>query len=293
MNDDERITWDYCAPIRLQWYSEPIQDIRLDDEITLAARPSWLHIDWSPQSFDAISESPYALIGSYTTGPIFGGLLGEWARQRAITARCEMVQLAAWCVAASDFTISRALHRVRDDQPNHLHHQVGGAYRLPTIGSPPRLSQSDLGRVALLFAASKRCGPNGTVGTALRMALRALGEREPDIRLVLQWVALEALFGVGTGEQNFKLSTHIALFCGETAEERHRLAKLAKDLYTRRGKVVHGEGRDTLDEEINDCIALEGVVRRALTKILLDENLLAKFEGKAARKSYLAGLVLD
>jgi hypothetical protein len=138
------------------------------------------------------------------------------------------------------------------------------------------LTSADLLKAAGLFKTIDALPRHGTVWAALRILRKALSESMWDLRIALQWVALEALFGVDAqGELRFRLSTHLALYLGENYDERLKIAKTAKDLYGVRSKVVHGSRSAGIadDAMVSHCTSLEDLVRRAIEKILIGGQL--------------------
>jgi len=135
----------------------------------------------------------------------------------------------------------------------------------------------------------------GTIWTASRILWKALNDEVWEVRLLLLWVALEALYGPeDSREINFRISQRIAFFLGTNGDDRRRLYSEAKDGYTWRSKAVHGARLKTVDESTRLRVWAEAelLIRRTLVKILLDSDLTSSFDSKN-RERLLDDLVFE
>jgi hypothetical protein len=123
------------------------------------------------------------------------------------------------------------------------------------------------------------------------MLHKALHERFWFVRLLIVWVALEALFGPQERQQlTHQLCERISLFIHGPTDEGQELFISLKKSYGIRSKVVHGGGLgDGSDKGVKDLQFIEQALRGAITKIFSSQKLLDVFSSKQ-RESYLQKL---
>lgn len=129
--------------------------------------------------------------------------------------------------------------------------------------------------------------------TAIQMMLMSLRERKWELRYLLQWIALEALFGPEEpNETTFRLSHRVALFLSDNLDERRQTFRDAKVAYRWRSKIVHGGrlGKLSGEKSLELSENTEGFLRKSFRKIFLTSALLARFEGD--REQFLDDLAL-
>ncbi len=131
-----------------------------------------------------------------------------------------------------------------------------------------------------------------SVWTAIRCLVPALENSTEEIRYLLLWVGLEALFGANA-EITHRISQRIAFFVGKDRSEARGLYRSAKKAYEFRSKVAHGVWRT--DESSTKLTGeTETLLRKALVKLLLDGEIAKPFLGKSdSREKYLDWLVFD
>jgi hypothetical protein len=103
---------------------------------------------------------------------------------------------------------------------------------------------------------------------------------------------LEALFGPeGPSETTYRLAQRIALFLGETREDKRRLFDEAKQAYSWRSKIVHGRRLSKLIPEKSEKLSVvaEDLIRAAFVKIVNAPELLRQFDS-TNRDEFLDGL---
>ena len=134
------------------------------------------------------------------------------------------------------------------------------ALRAPTLTSQP--STSRMSR-ALNFAAGAR-------------AFNDVGWKD-----VLYCTALESLFSTDATELTHKVSHRIAIFLGNTIEQRTNLFAKVKKAYTFRSKVVHGDviGKENTDQVAAVCTEIDAILRQIILKIATNPDLLKLFQG--------------
>ncbi|GMU66805.1 MAG: hypothetical protein AMXMBFR36_30790 [Acidobacteriota bacterium] len=92
--------------------------------------------------------------------------------------------------------------------------------------------------------------------------------------------ALEALFATDTQELSHKLSERVALFLGESLDERKEIFTAVKAAYRLRSRVLHGDRLTRKDAASISAIAkgVDAIARRALAKLLGSPSLYELFE---------------
>jgi hypothetical protein len=154
-------------------------------------------------------------------------------------------------------------------------------------------TKADLARCRRIFAALGRLQPGSPLraASALWTGLRA----EDEVRYLLVWVALEALFGPKDGhEVTHRVAERIALFLSPRLGARRELYAQAKQDHGLRSAVVHGRGlarRHRAQPGVNEENS-ERFIRASLLKILSDPGMTSTFSSEAKREDYLDGLVL-
>jgi hypothetical protein len=128
------------------------------------------------------------------------------------------------------------------------------------------------------------------VWTALRATTAALQMRVEEIRYLLLWVAIEALFGANM-DIKYRISQRLAFFLGKNRAEAREIFSKAKKAYDFRSKVAHGAWkRDQQSTALT--AATETLLRQALTRVLLDGAGIQHFVGSTERRdAYLDELV--
>ncbi|NQT82692.1 hypothetical protein HQ563_06690 [bacterium] len=160
---------------------------------------------------------------------------------------------------------------------------------------PNKIESSDLESAGDLLSAILNVGSRGTISVALRTLWTALCERVWEVRYLLFWVALEALFGPEDAREiSYRMSQRVAFFLGADRESAQGIFKEAKEGYSWRSKAVHGMRLDKLRKKEHEKSAklmydAQELVRKTLKKILADPKLVKTFSGPG-RERYLDGL---
>lgn len=116
---------------------------------------------------------------------------------------------------------------------------------------------------------------------AIRTLTIALPTMVYDLRFLLFWMALESLFGTGSGELAFRISQRIAFFIGNNDADSRELFKLIKRSYDMRSRVVHGGRADHKTGVSEESLyQIQTCMRRAIGIILKDQEMRAMFVGE-------------
>ena len=153
-----------------------------------------------------------------------------------------------------------------------------------------RIGVQDLEPAKGLFTALVKIQRQTSVWTALRAVTAALQMNAEEIRYLLLWGALEALFGT-MFEIKYRISQRLAFFIAGSREEARSVFTTAKKAYDFRSKVAHGAWKR--DQHSTALTATtEALLRRALVRLLRDDHIAKQFLGSnEQREGYLDDLV--
>lgn len=157
------------------------------------------------------------------------------------------------------------------------------------------LDVNDIDHARVILEKISLLAHDSTVWSAVHMLHKSLTERMWPVRFLLQWLVLECLFGTdGLGEISYQLAQRIGFFLSETRMEARSIYQRAKNSYNWRGKIVHGLRLEKMTPEKSTFLMrdLEDLVRKTLTKILLDDAKTNLFNSNA-RSDKLGELVFD
>jgi hypothetical protein len=85
-----------------------------------------------------------------------------------------------------------------------------------------------------------------------KLYLSLLGKKISEKILDLS-ICLEILLMTGTGDNNFKISTVMAMVCKESKDDRYRVSKITKEFYGYRSSLVHeGKGKKISSKFLKD-----------------------------------------
>jgi hypothetical protein len=145
----------------------------------------------------------------------------------------------------------------------------------------------DLDPTKGLFAALMNVPRETALWATLRALIAAMEMNVEEIRYLLLWVALEALFGTSY-EITYRISQRIALFIGkDNSDAKAVFGDDAKKAYGFRSKVAHGAWRKNKDSTALTATS-EALIRRALNRILMETAVTPNFLGSNdQRESFL------
>jgi hypothetical protein len=304
MTDERR--WLACAPLYIFRYSgEPIVDpVVLGEGVLLSALPAWsksrdvLQV-LSPARRDDFVSAKYALQVPYEAA-----FLGETApgegRLKTYHERAEqqlfLASLAMWLAKPTSTYVDFLAH-FQGTEERAVLRQWGSldGIKAHLTDRAASLTVDDLARAAALHRAVGRLDREAPVWIAIRLLWKSLTDTMWEVRVLLQWVALEALFGPENpgGEISYRLALRVACFLQTGHDSRTALFRRVKANYSWRSRIVHGSrlGKLTEKESAEVSHDLEQVVREAIVAILSSSTATAVFEGKG-RESHLDSLVL-
>ncbi len=222
-------------------------------------------------------------------------LRGKKPRSKQVRA-LELIQLAniaLWLAKPSSISFNLVIHadcpttnwswrQIQKCPPLLPHHNDSGN----------RLTRSDVESAQNLHLALYDLPRDGAIWVAVGTLWKSLLESQWEIRYVLLWIAMEALFGPDDArETTYRLSQRVAFFLATDKEEAQKFFEDARTNYGWRSKVVHGMRLSKLSDNESRQILhrTEEFVRKTLNRLLNDPKLIQIFSGKN-RESYLDNL---
>jgi hypothetical protein len=156
-----------------------------------------------------------------------------------------------------------------------------------------KLTIDDLNIAKELYQDIIKLDRAGSAWIAVRSIFQALSADSWDIRFLILWIAIEALFGTDT-ELTYRLSLRLSLFLEGNKNEAIKLYKTIKKIYRDRNKVVHGRGiqGSTATDRGDITYTTEDLLRKSLIRILKDSYLRDIFSTDK-REDYLDALAFD
>lgn len=292
------MTSNYCTVVPMVHVDAQLSTpVEFAKGLCFSSVPSWLLQDkWferlSASDRDTLNRSHYAFIAEYTAASL-GDPDPEYrgADHRSIQdAKFEAVVLAnlsLWLVKSSLACFDMVFHCPLFGQNWNIQKSERHSRLLcHPYDQDAVLTNQDIEDARKLHSQMSSVDTQKSVWTAIHSTWSALQIRKGDIRYLLFWIALEALFGPEDGhEMTFRLSQRISTFLSTDGKEALELFRRVKKLYETRSKIAHGvlkTGSDLIDKGCET----ETLIRRALVKILGDDNFLQAFCGKG-RESFL------
>jgi hypothetical protein len=124
-----------------------------------------------------------------------------------------------------------------------------------------------------------------TAFAALRLGFYAFNT---SVRFLQLAIALEALCSTSTTEVSHRIASTCSILNGGNAKEKNELYHKAKQLYGIRSRIIHGSGKRTT---MNDVQEMEGLTCKLLRRIL-ENKILPNFESRPKQKEFLLRITL-
>jgi hypothetical protein len=294
--------WYTVAPLHTL-VLEPNARFDFGGGLELAALPDWLRRDRACErlsEFDkrVLASTTFAFIAQYdaealySPDPTWTGSTRKSIQQRKYESMV-LANLALWLSRPSGVGFFTVFHApVWGDQP-----AVQSVERhAPLLCHPADINASpspeDIRLAAALYQALASLRKDNALWTAVRASWHALSMNVEEVRYLLLWVALEALFGPeDSREITFRMSLRIAFFLATSPVEARTLFIAAKKGYTFRSKVAHGRWKEN-PEAIALVAELESFVRRSMVRILQEPEFMKMFLS-GDREHYLDSLAFS
>jgi hypothetical protein len=261
----------------------------------LMATPEWVkHLEFEPKSEEnlilKLQNSDVVLCFRYSANALGDPHTVDGVtttRQNYAADLVLLFNLAAWLAGPFDVLSSGFFH-FRVDEDYRVFRSAGDGPNVRLVGDNiPIVGNADQIRaIAETWRKITAVRRNCSVWIAIWMLHKALCEQFWFVRLLMIWVALEALFGPLERQQlTYQLCERISLFIkGPNAEGEQLFVDLKKS-YGMRSKVVHGGGLGGVSEQgMIELEFIEGVARASLTRILASGGLIEIFSTKKREK---------
>lgn len=292
--------WYACSIALDSWFeNSPISaPVELSCGIRLEPVPKWVKSDealknlsWTDRK--NISDAELAFSTEYEADAL-GSPDPDWkgTSQRSIQATVDekfaLSSIALWLAKPSRLTPGPVLHFGRTGDPASL--RQSGSLRPILIAEEENdnvPTDEDLEQARQLLKVILSLHRDTTIWIAIRMLVRALNEPLWEVRYLLQWIILEALFGPESpNETTYRLTQRIGLFVGNGPDERRHLFEETKQAYTWRSKIVHGRRLSKLAprKSLELVNSTERVIRESITKIIMTPTYLHQFNSKERDK---------
>lgn len=215
----------------------------------------------------------------------------EYAEQRFAFA-----YLALWIIRPSKISLEVITHYQQIDGIYTFRSSISqDGFRVHKHDMNNLLFTDGLNEAKIINEALFPLPRNSTIVKATKLIFSALCDRYWVTRYVLNWIAMEALFGSESPQETtFRLSQRAAFFLAETRDQARALFDEIKDGYSWRSKAVHGQRLHKLkgEESLVLSYKLQEYLRKALRRILNDPDLIQTFNGKG-REEYLDSLIFQ
>jgi hypothetical protein len=206
-----------------------------------------------------------------------------------------LANLALWIVRPTPISLPTFFHFDRPGDPSSVRESGSGlGFLQHERDTDNRLSEKDLERAIKLHDVLFDLDRQKAVWIASRLVWKSLFERLWEIRVLIQWVAIEAIFGppVG-GELTYRISHRIGFFLGEDRLDAKRIKDRAKNYYKWRSKIVHGSKfKISREESLEVSYETQEYIRKSLLKILESKDLIDVMNSKN-REKYLDDLIFQ
>jgi hypothetical protein len=252
-----------------------------------------------------VLQASQALLAEYAASsigepdPLWKGK-GPRTIQQSKSQSAILANLALWLASPSNVCFTVSFHAISWNLPDlgvaepvvqqtgvetPLHCHPKDEDRIVSVDQAVRAGQ--------LHAALVEIPRKNSVWTAMRAIWAGLTMYARDIRYLLFWVGLEALFGSDDGREiSYKLAQRIAFFISGSPAEAKKTFREVKACYATRSQIAHGRWEDTptFDDRMEDT---ERFARTVFLKLLGDEKLMNVFLARQQRDKYLEEFVFS
>lgn len=136
---------------------------------------------------------------------------------------------------------------------------------------------------------------SGRIGRAFKFLFAARTASSMMLKVAYQCSFLEAMFCTDSGEVSHKMAERVAIFLGETLEERDDIYRFLKKSYGIRSRVIHGSAvSGDVEGLVGTCVALDETVRKIMNRVLSNTNewnLFMKVDREAFDQHFLTRLL--
>lgn len=130
------------------------------------------------------------------------------------------------------------------------------------------LRETDLPRVAGLLAGFKKCTGHERLRNAISRVNCAAERKQIGDQVIDLMIALEALYGDGSGAIGYKIALRCSKFTETDLGRREAVFGLVRDFFDKRSRIVHGSTKDLKDISGGRSTELLSVVQKSISMFL-------------------------
>jgi len=306
------VKWYTVAPINLSYKAKagcPTKSVA--PLVNFIMRPDWLNrIEGLDDLLgfrhrEVLKNTFYVLLSEYEASPVIGDLDPKWqgrtprTPQESALERLQIANLGLWLTKPSWLGFEMALHIYEKDGYRAWRQYWPGHSQsvIPNERDENNyLDMVDYEKALEVNSMLQQINRDSSIWIAARTLWMAITTRAWEVRFLLLWIALEALFGTRI-EIAYRISHRIAFFLSSSRGEAEELYRQAKTSYRWRSQTVHGmklgRSKQKKEESKEVLYRTETFARRTLLKILNDSRLIGLFSSNKSREEYLGGLVFS
>ena len=289
----------------------PIRNVDLGPDTTvefagglrLAPKPSWMSTQSILRRLSEIdredtNSASHAFVVSYEAAsvndpdPSWDGAYPKLI-QESKHELCVLANLALWLARPSPASFSVVVHAPQfGAEP--VAQQVQRVSRLLCHPNDEhvRITDADLASAVTLHQGLSSIERKAALFTTIRAVWAGLQMNREEVRFVLFWIALEALFGPEDAREiTYRLSQRLGFFLGRDRSEARDLFTTSKNGYAFRSKIVHGRWRDDVAATTR-MAETETILRRSMVRVLESPKFIDVFSGKQ-REAFLDDLIFQ
>ena len=301
--------WQSWAPI-FNW--EHLLDIPKDgidfaEGVRLEALPEWVRSEEATKHLHASQRSEIKRFTQYgfrldykaaSLGDPDPDYKGDEIRsiQDKAVELFNLANLALWLFKPTPISLPTYIHFDRPGDPKSVRSSNSGQGSIHhERDADNKLTTSDIDLAVKLHGTLFHLDRKKTVWLTSRLVWKSLFERLWEIRVLIQWVAIESIFGPqGGGELRYRIAQRIGFFLNDNRIDAKKVFERVKKHYGWRSKIVHGDDLKKLTREASLDISFETqeYIRKSLLKILQDCNLIDVINGKK-REQYFDSLIFE
>lgn len=205
-----------------------------------------------------------------------------------------MTPLAFWITKQSSFSSGPILHfEHHNDTPTFRSLVIGARTVTYDDYKDAVLVDDDITKAGKYLVSMLSLDRKGTIRTAIRLVHNSITEKMWEVRYMLQWIALESLFGPSDPQElSYRISQRIGFFLGTNRDEARDYYIKAKKGYGWRSKISHGLKTSKLKDDQTSELGLdtELLLIESLKKILSDRKLIEMIDSDK-REEFLDNLI--
>lgn len=216
------------------------------------------------------------------------------SRQNKAVELFHLANLALWISKPTPIRLPTYLHFDNPGDPKSIRDSGSGlGFSHHERDSDNKITTADIDLAIKLHSVLFNLDRKNTVWLTSRLVWKSLFERLWEIRVLIQWIALESVFGPqGGGELRYRIAQRIGFFLAKNREEAKEIFENAKTYYRWRSRIVHGDELNKLTREksLDVSFMTQEYIRKSLFKILQNNNLIDLINEKR-RELYFDSLI--